>query len=47
MVIEDRANGNRAFHFLMEGFGKTLVLGMYDDEVAASLAWFRDELGPP
>lgn len=46
MVIEDRANGNRAFHFLMEGFGKTLVLGMYDDEVAASLAWFRDELGP-
>src|SRR5207247_1646951 len=28
LVLEDRASGNRAFHFLMEGFGKTLVLGM-------------------
>ena len=46
MVLEDRANGNRAFHFLMEGFGRTLVLGMYDDEVEERLGWFRDELGP-
>lgn len=46
MVLEDRAHGNRASHFLMEGFGKTLVLGMYDAEVAERLAWFRDELGP-
>lgn len=46
MVLEDRANGNRAFHFIMEGFGRTLVLGMYDDEIAERLAWFRDELGP-
>jgi Protein of unknown function (DUF1116) len=46
MVLEDRVNGGRAFHFLMEGFGKTLVLGMYDDEVEARLRWFRDELRP-
>ena len=46
MVLEDRANGGRAFHFLMEGFGKTLVLGMFDEEVLARLRWFRDELGP-
>jgi hypothetical protein len=46
MVLEDRASGARAFHFLMEGFGKTLILGMYDEEVAERLAWFRDELGP-
>jgi hypothetical protein len=46
MVLEDAATGGRAFHFLMEGFGKTLVLGMYDEEVLARLAWFRDELGP-
>jgi hypothetical protein len=45
VVLEDR-DGRRAFHFLMEGFGKTLVLGMVDDEVLARLFWFRDELGP-
>jgi hypothetical protein len=46
MVLEDRATGRTACHFLMEGFGRTLVLGMYDDEVHERLAWFRDELGP-
>jgi hypothetical protein len=46
MVLEDRANGGRAFHFLMEGFGKTLVLGMFDGEVLERLSWFREELGP-
>jgi len=46
MVLEDAATGARAFHFLMEGFGRTLVLGMWDDEVGERLAWFRDELGP-
>jgi hypothetical protein len=45
MVLEDQ-DGRRAFHFLMEGFGKTLVLGMVDDDVLARLCWFRDELGP-
>jgi hypothetical protein len=46
LVLEDRANGNRAFHFLMEGFGKTLILGMYDDDVRDRLVWIRDELAP-
>jgi hypothetical protein len=46
MVVEDATTGARSSHFLMEGFGRTLVLGMWDDEVGARLAWFRDELGP-
>ncbi len=46
MVLEDRANGNRAFHFLMEGFGRSLVLGMYDAAIEERLVWFRNELGP-
>jgi hypothetical protein len=46
VVLEDRVNGRRAFHFLMEGFGRTLILGMFDDDVLARLRWFRDELGP-
>ena len=46
LVVEDRVNGNRAFHFLMEGFGKTLILGMYDGEVRERLVWIRDELAP-
>ena len=46
LVLEDRANGNRAFHFLMEGFGKSLILGMYDGEVRERLVWIRDELAP-
>jgi hypothetical protein len=46
VVLEDRANGSRAFHFLMEGFGKTLILGMYDEDVRDRLLWIRDELAP-
>jgi Protein of unknown function (DUF1116) len=46
VVLEDRANGNRAFHFLMEGFGRTLILGMYGDDVFERLRWIRDELAP-
>jgi hypothetical protein len=46
LVLEDRTNGRRAFHFLMEGFGRTLILGMFDEDVLARLRWFRDELGP-
>jgi hypothetical protein len=46
LVLEDRANGGQAFHFLMEGFGRTLILGMFDEDVFARLRWFRDELGP-
>jgi Protein of unknown function (DUF1116) len=46
VVLEDRANGNRAFHFLMEGFGRTLILGMYGEDVRERLLWIRDELAP-
>jgi hypothetical protein len=46
VVIEDRTTGNRAYHFVMEGFGRVLILGMYDDAVAGRLRWLRDELAP-
>jgi hypothetical protein len=46
LVVEDRANGNTSAHFLMEGFGRTLVFGAYDDAVLERLRWFRDGLGP-
>ena len=46
MVIEDRSNGNVSTHFLMEGLGKTLVSGAYDDAVMDRLRWFRDSFGP-
>jgi hypothetical protein len=46
LVVEDVVTGMRAFHPIMEGFGRTLILGMYDDEVAERLHWFRDELAP-
>lgn len=46
MVIEDRATGNRATHFLMEGLGRTLVAGAFDPAVLRRLFWFRDVLGP-
>ncbi len=46
LVLEDRASGNRAFHFLMEGFGRTLILGMWGHDVAQRLRWIRDELAP-
>jgi Protein of unknown function (DUF1116) len=46
MVVEDRSNGNRSAHFLMEGLGRTLVSGAYDETVLERLAWFREMLGP-
>lgn len=46
MIVEDRSNGNRATHFLMEGLGRTLVSGAYGDEVFERLRWFRDSFGP-
>ena len=46
MVVEDKSNGNRSCHFLMEGLGKTLVAGAYDDSVLERLRWFRDDFGP-
>jgi hypothetical protein len=46
MALEDRASGRRASHFLMEGFGATLILGIVDETVLERLVWFRDEVGP-
>jgi hypothetical protein len=46
MVVEDRTNGNRSMHFLMEGLGRTLVAGAYDEAVLERLRWFRDSFGP-
>lgn len=46
VVVEDRATGKRSFHFLMEGFGRTLILGMRGDDVYERLRWLRDEAGP-
>jgi Protein of unknown function (DUF1116) len=46
VVLEDAESGRRAFHFLMEGFGRTLILGMWGDDVQARLRWLRDEVAP-
>ena len=46
VVVEDKPNGSRSFHFLMEGLGRTLVAGAYDTDVLDRLRWFRDGFGP-
>ena len=46
VVVEDRASGRRAFHFLMEGFGRTLILGMRGEDVYQRLRWLRDDAAP-
>ncbi|HZO96938.1 MAG TPA: DUF1116 domain-containing protein [Gaiellaceae bacterium] len=46
VVVEDAASGRRAFHFLMEGFGRALILGMTGEDVFARLRWLRDEAAP-
>jgi uncharacterized protein DUF1116 len=43
VVVEDRQSGDRAFHFLMEGFGRTLILGVRGEDVYERLRWLRDE----
>ena len=43
VVVEDRATGRRAYHFLMEGFGRTLILGLRGEDVYERLRWLRDE----
>ncbi len=45
-IVEDQTSGRRAFHFLMEGFGRTLILGMTGEDVFERLRWLRDEAGP-
>jgi hypothetical protein len=46
VVVEDASSGRRAFHFLMEGFGRTLILGMTGDDVFERLRWLGDEAAP-
>ena len=46
VVVEDATSGRRAFHFLMEGFGRTLILGMTGSDVFERLRWLRDEVAP-
>src|SRR4051812_11125977 len=46
VVVEDEVSGVRAFHFLMEGFGRTLILGMTGSDVFERLRWLRDEAAP-
>jgi hypothetical protein len=46
VVVEDASSGRRAFHFLMEGFGRTLILGMTGDDVFDRLRYLRDEVAP-
>lgn len=46
VVIEDQASGRRAYHFLMEGFGRALILGMTGDDVFERLRWLRDQATP-
>jgi hypothetical protein len=46
VCVEDESSGRRAFHFLMEGFGRTLILGMTGEDVSDRLRWLRDEAAP-
>ena len=46
MVVEDRTSGEVSSHFVMEGLGRTLVSGFYDESVLARLRWLRDSCGP-
>src|SRR6185436_6565966 len=46
VCVEDEASGRRAFHFLMEGFGRVLILGMTGADVSERLRWLREEAAP-
>lgn len=46
VVVVDQTYGGKSYHFLMEGFGKTLIFGAYDNEVESRLKWFRTGFGP-
>jgi Protein of unknown function (DUF1116) len=46
VCVEDEASGRRAFHFLMEGFGRTLILGMTGEDVTERLRWLREDAAP-
>lgn len=46
LVVENRANGNRAFATLNEGLGRVLRYGANDASVIARLGWMDEVLGP-
>jgi Protein of unknown function (DUF1116) len=46
VCVEDEASGRKAFHFLMEGFGRTLILGMTGEDVSERLRWLREDAAP-
>ena len=45
-VVENKADGNRAYCTMNEGIGKVLRFGAYSEEVVERLRWMRDILGP-
>jgi len=45
-VVEDASSGRRAFHFLMEGFGRALILGMTGEDVFERLRFLRADVAP-
>lgn len=45
-VVENEADGNRAYCTMNEGIGKVLRFGAYSQEVIDRLRWMRDVLGP-
>ncbi|WP_042356611.1 DUF1116 domain-containing protein [Bacillus rubiinfantis] len=46
LVVENRADGNRAYCTMNEGIGKVLRFGAYSEEVVNRLKWMADVLGP-
>jgi hypothetical protein len=46
VVVENAANGNRAYASLNEGLGKVLRFGAYDPTVLERLRWMATVLGP-
>jgi hypothetical protein len=46
VVVENAANGNRAYASLNEGLGKVLRFGAYDPTVLERLRWMAAVLGP-
>ncbi len=46
VVVENAANGNRAYASLNEGLGKVLRFGAYDPTVLERLRWIATVLGP-
>ncbi|WP_329885997.1 acyl-CoA synthetase FdrA [Pseudoramibacter faecis] len=45
-VVENEADGNKAYCTMNEGIGKVLRFGAYSEEVVDRLRWMRDVLGP-